>query len=287
MLALVILFFTACGRSAPEGPDTFPEGGVIAFGPSLTETVYALGHGERLVGVSSFVTYPPEAIELPFVGGMTDPNLERIAALQPRLVLLAGRVPLIEQLGARSGFAVRDATMDTLAQIESGTQTIAQLLGDGAAGERLWAEIAAELRAVEQEAAERPRVSVFIAMSRSRGDLNQLFTMGGTSFVHELVALAGGDNIFADASQPYLEASKERVLARAPEVIIELQPGAMLDDEARARMRAEWKAMPTLPAVQSGRIHILTEDYLLIPGPRIGQTARRLFEAIHAGGDTD
>jgi len=273
--------FAACGRSAPEEADTFPEGGIIAFGPSLTETVYALGHGGRLVGVSSFVTYPPEATELPFVGGMTDPNLERIAALKPSLVLLAGRVPLIEQLGRQSGFAVRDATMDTLAQIEQGTLEIARLLGDEAAGARLWAEIAAELRAVEEAAEGRPRVSVFIAMSRARGDLNQLFTTGGSSFVHELAALAGGDNIFADASQPYLEASKERILARAPDVIIELQPGFSLDEDALARMRAEWKVMPTVPAVQSGRIHILTDDFLLIPGPRIGQTARRLFEAIH------
>lgn len=280
--ALLLGLVAGCTAPPPVPPETVvAEGGIIAFGPSLTETVFALGHGARVVGMSSFVTHPPEALDRPAVGGMIDPNLERIAALRPAIVLLSGRVPLIEDLGRRTGFVVYDATMDSLAQMEATLPRIGRALGDEAAGHALWQRIASELEAVRAHTAGRPRPSVLLVLSRPGGDLTQVFTAGTASFLHELLVIAGGENLFADATQPYFEASKERIVARAPEVILEFQPGAALEAAATARLVRDWDAMPTLPAVREGRIHVLTEDYLLIPGPRVPQTAQRLAEVLH------
>lgn len=180
-----------------------------------------------------------------------------------------------------NGIRVVDGTMDSLATIESGIQRIGEAIGRPGEAEELWSRIDSELDAVRDAVADEPKVPTLLVMSREKGEMNQLFSAGSASFVSELLEIAGGQNVFAEIETPYFEASKERVVAKAPEAVLELHPGEDLGPEAKAEYIADWGEMPTLPAVQSGRVRILTGGYLLIPGPRVPQTARRIAEALH------
>ena len=93
--------------------------------------------------------------------------------------------------------------------------------------------------------------------------------------------MAGGENVYGDADQPYIEASKETIVVRAPDVVLEFHAGEKLSEEDKAALVADWDKFPALPAVKSGRVHIVTEDYALLPGPRVTQLARLLAGLLH------
>ena len=112
------------------------------------------------------------------------------------------------------------------------------------------------------------------------GDLTGLTTVGAHSFLHELLTIAGGASVFADAIGLYPQVAKESLVVRAPEVIIEACPGIPAEAQAEA-LRADWERIPGIPAVRDRRVYCLTNDFLLIPGPRVGDTARAFAEAIH------
>jgi iron complex transport system substrate-binding protein len=116
------------------------------------------------------------------------------------------------------------------------------------------------------------------------GAMAGLTTVGPKSFLAELVEIAGGRNVFSEMDAPYPQISKESLIVRDPRVILELRPGEDLDEEATRSLRQDWQALPTLRAVREGRIHVLTDEVLLVPGPRIVRAARILARAIHGEG---
>ena len=126
---------------------------------------------------------------------------------------------------------------------------------------------------------ERPRV--FFSVYRTGGSLAGLCTINEQSFISELIHIAGGQNIFADLDQPYPRISKESLLKRRPDVIIEIRPDQTLSDTARRQLRDDWQRLPELPAVGHGRLHFTRDSALLIPGPRLGHAARLLAQFIH------
>ncbi|MDP1571276.1 MAG: hypothetical protein Q8L86_14880, partial [Vicinamibacterales bacterium] len=116
---------------------------------------------------------------------------------------------------------------------------------------------------------------------RERGALRNIYVSGGRGFLHDAVALAGGANVFADVDRESVQATTELILARAPEVIVELRSAETLGDEARAREVAAWARLASVPAVRDRRIHILTGRGLTVPGPRIPDTVEQLAAALH------
>jgi len=127
----------------------------------------------------------------------------------------------------------------------------------------------------------RPRPRVFISFGRTPGTMTGLTTVSRGSFIHQLVEIAGGRNIFADAPAPYPQISKESLIRRKPEVIIELRPNERPSAERWAQLRADWQRLAMLPAVRSGRIHIQNEDFLVIPGPRVVRAANLIAQRLH------
>ncbi len=271
----VFAVLQACSR------ETLPRGGIVSMGPNITETIFALGQGNRVSAVDSFTDFPPEARVLPRVGGYIDPNLERITLIRPELIVLAGRFPKVMEFAEPRKMRTLVVAMDSLATIDAGIATLGVALECTPAADRLRAQIANTLDAVRAAAAGRPRPRVLIITGRSTHDLNDLATAGGASFVSEIVACAGGDNIYANVAAPYFEASKESVVAEAPEVILEFHAGEGLNASDKAAFVADWDAMPILPAVQDKRIYLLTESHALRPGPRIGEIARRMVKLLH------
>lgn len=284
-LALVL---AACQGPAPAPPT--PEGlpqRAVSFAPAVTEMVFALGQGDVVVGVSDFCDYPPEVAELPRLGGYMNPNLEQMALLQPEIVFVQGLHPAVSEFSKGYAIPLVNVRLDTVADVLAGFETVADALGDPGAGAALRRRVATELDAVRAAVAGRPRPKVLIINTRTSHNLDALFSVGGGAFVSELVAAAGGDNVFADSTTLYFEASKEAVVAAAPEVILEFHAGESLSAAETARYTADWDALPSVPAVAQGRIHLITPSYALRPGPRIGATARLLAGVLHPDAGVD
>jgi iron complex transport system substrate-binding protein len=292
VLVFVLLALTALGCDKPQQAEPSPESSVqgpsrvVTFAPSITEVVFALGQGERVVGVTDFCTFPPQVAELSRVGGAIDPNLERIALLEPDLLILPGKVDALAEFAAQHSIPTLDGYMDSLAGIDKTIGRIGEALHVSEESGALRASIQAELDALRAQVADRPRVKVLLIASRTEHNLNNLFTMGGKSFLSELLTVAGGDNIYSDATLAYPEASKETVVVREPDVIIEFHAGEKLDDAERQAFIDDWNAMPTLPAVRNGRIHLLTLEHALVPGPRIAYVARAMAEFLYPVADS-
>ncbi|MBI5094869.1 MAG: ABC transporter substrate-binding protein [Candidatus Hydrogenedentes bacterium] len=267
-----------CGGPAPASA---PKHGIVTLAPNHTETVFALGQSARVVGVSSYCDYPPEVTALPRLGGYFDPELEKIALLRPEMIILPGESPKVTQFAAMKGIQVLNVNMDSLKTIDQGIETIGKALGCEDKAAALRQRIKDELDAVRKAVAGKPRPKVLILHTRTNHDFNSLQTAGGTSFVSELIDVAGGENIFKDNPKNYLEASKESIVVQAPDVIVEFHAGETLSEAEKAAFVADWKEFGTLPAVKNNRIYLFMDSYGLRPGPRVSLTARRLASFLH------
>lgn len=290
--ALFAVLLTGCsgrdGQEAPEGGSVTGSdtaSGIVSFAPNITETVFALGEGERVIAVTDFCTWPPEARALPKVGGYINPDLEKIALLNPAMIIVLGEHDKLTDFSRINNIQLVRVDMATggINTIEDGILKIGEALGVGGRASLLWTEISSELAAVSAAVEDRVRPTVLLIMGRSEHDLDTLFTTGGASYISELVDIAGGDNVFAAETTAYFEASKEPVVMSSPDVIIEFHAGEKMSEADEARYKSDWNKMPSLPAVQEGRLHIVTEEFTTIGGPRIGKTARLLARLLHPG----
>lgn len=279
-VALTLALLLAIGCDAP-GDSAPTQHGVISFSPNITETVFALGQGDRIIAVSAYCDFPPEVDAIPDAGDYLSPNFEKIALLAPEMMLLAGEHDKVATFAEMNGILTVNAHMDNLATIESGVGIVAEALGVPEQGTALWQQIDSELQAVRDQVAGKPRPKVLVLTFRTDHDLNTLFTVGGDSFVSEMVEVAGGQNIFADSDTTYFEASKESVVVLAPDVVIEFHAGQSLTEDEIEAYRSDWAALDSLPAVRNGRIHLFTESYGLRPGPRVALIAEQFAAWIH------
>ena len=268
-------------RSAPRRATVSTPHRLVSMAPSLTECLFAIGAGERVIAVDDWSVYPPTAASLPRVGGYFNPNFERLLAVRPDAIVIQGQHEKMATFCAQQAIPMWRVEINTVDSIYLALDRLGRELECESGAAQAQAELRARLAAVQQRAATRARVSTFICLSRMPNELTQLGTVNGRSFLGELLKLAGGDNIFDEIPQEYPEISKETLLTRAPELILELRPGEALTDEQKQVLVHDWDALPTLPAVQHGRILILNEDFLLIPGPRVALIAEALARALH------
>ena len=254
---------------------------IVATAPNVVESLYAIGAGERVVGVGDFCTWPPQVATKPRVGGDFNPNFERILALEPDLVVLQGRSENMAAFCRKFGIRLLRVEMLDLESIYRGLLQLGAAVGREAEADRLAARLRLGLARLSLQVAGRPRPKVLIVLGHRAGSLRVVSSAGGETFLSELIEVAGGWNVLADVAEPYPQVSKETLLRRQPEVILEFHPGRKLTAAEREALLADWRSMPSLPAVRDGRIHFLTEDYVLLPGPRVVESARRIAEALH------
>ncbi len=283
--AAALLLATACapeqgaGTPPAPAPPAPPPSRVVVLGPSTAETIFALGLGEKVVGVSDYCV-APGAAGLPRLGGQWNPSLERIAALEPDLVVTQGRFPRLEAVLRDQGVGHLALATDTWDSWEEEVRTLGELFQVPERAADLVAASRAALEEVRRQAAARaePPVPVLLVVGRRPGQAAGLVVAGGASFLTTLLEAAGGRNVFADNPRNYFDLDEEALVRAAPEVILELQPGRSADREAILRI---WRqSFPGLPAVAAGRVRVLTEDFLLLPGPRMPEVAAILAEAL-------
>ncbi|MCK4661024.1 MAG: ABC transporter substrate-binding protein [Phycisphaerae bacterium] len=274
----------ACERRGPKPtagihtPQTTSR--IIALAPSTVEIVCELGAAERLIAVGSYCDYPPAIARLPRIGGIRDPDLEAILALRPGLLMLRGRSDILNKLCHDNGIAIYHDPTETLAGLERAVLEIGELLHLPQRAAQIVARMQAELAAVRRAVEHRPRPRVLFT-TRSPDRLVNIYTASKGSYLDELITLAGGENIFGDQDTDYPLVSMESIVARQPEVIIESLFGAADKPGLHEAIVAQWRRVGPVPAVESGRIHILTADYATVPSPRVGLMAKDLARIIH------
>jgi len=243
---------------------------VVSLAPANTEIVFALGAGERLVGVTSFDDYPAEVADIAKVGDFAGPNIEAVAAAEPDVVFAttgvqADVITQLEGLGA-TVIAVDPQSLDGV--YEDITE-IAAALNEVEAGEELVASMQLTVDEIAAAVAQQEPATVFVEIAQG-----PLFTTGRGTLLHELVTLAGGSNVVdAEGWVPY-----------SPEQVVKADPTVYLATKGSMSDPAELEKRPgfgSLSAVKKGRVAVLDDNLVSRPGPRVVDGLRQIAEALH------
>jgi cobalamin transport system substrate-binding protein len=275
---LVAIVAIAAGGAAPRAADAPTR--IVSLVPALTEMLFAIGSGPQVVGVSSFDDFPPEVKSLPRVGALVDPDMERILSLRPDLVIVYGSQTTVETQLTRAGIRAYSYRHAGLAGVFATIRDLGRVVARTKESERLAQTLQQRLDAVTTRVATLPRVRTLLVFERDLGSLRGLYASGGVGFMHDILGIAGGTNVFADVSRESVQPSIETVLARAPDLILEVRPTGLPRERIPSERRV-WESVPSIPAVRKGQVHIVTDDYLVTPGPRVAQAAETIARIIH------
>ncbi|MGA9116126.1 MAG: cobalamin-binding protein [Bacteroidota bacterium] len=247
---------------------------IVSLAPSITETLFAIGAGPQVAGVTDYCNEPVEALSRPRVGGLINPNLETVVGLRPDLILLSMEGNLREDFDAleRTGIPVFVTNPRSLAGIQKSIRDLGRLTGRDSAAGALSSRIEARRRAVEASLRMRARPSAVLIVSA-----RPLMVAGSGTFLAELLDLAGSRNIAAASGLSYPVFSREALLAANPEVVLFLSDAAPSARDL-ASLYPEWSS---LGAFRAGRVLRVEADIVSRPGPRAGEALNILFNAIH------
>jgi iron complex transport system substrate-binding protein len=271
MLVVLCAFALAAGLRA-AGPAR-----IVSTSPSITETLFALGLGDKVVGVSAYCRFPPQAATLPKVGSFLKPDAELIAGLRPDLVVVHEIGNGLDRRLASLRIPFIVVERGTLASAYSSMRQIAAAAGVPERADVLVADVQRRLAAIRREGSARPKPRVLFIIGRRPGQLADLIAIGPGSYINELIEIAGGINVMAIAGQPeYPRISMETVLRLNPDVIVDTVDMGDTDAERREREpvnRRLWSAYGMLTAVRTRQVHAATTDALVGPGPRVVEAA--------------
>jgi len=258
---------------------------IVSLAPSITETLFTLGCGDRVAGATRYCNYPAAAKRVPRVGGYIDPSFERIAGLKPDLVValrgpehkrvraylrrmrlplvavdhesLSGIVASLESLGRACGAQNRGATLASKAR-----QTLARV-------------------AARTRGRRRPRVLVVFGRAAVTGPLREVYVAGRKGLYDDVLRRAGGSNAFPRDVPAYPKVSAEGIAALDPDLIVELAPQLEREGITHAQLLETWRRLPSLRAVRQGAVHILPGAFGEVPGPRFVDLVEHLSRLLH------
>ena len=286
---LVLLVLASRARSAPAptapapspGAEPAPPLRIVSLVPAVTEMIYAMGDGARVAAVSNYDHFPADVARLPRVGGLLDPSVERILAIKPDLVIVyATQKELIERLD-RAHIPYFNYQHKALADILTTIRDVGARIGSTARAEVVASGMQRSLDEIRAKTAGLPHPATLLVFERDPASLRNVYASGGYGFLHDMLEIAGGRNVFANVKQQAVQASTEMLITSKPEVIVELLYGDSLKNADITNELRAWDALTSVPAVRARRISALTGDEFVVPGPRVVDATRKLARAIH------
>ncbi len=288
-LSILLILTASCTPAEPSPPGNMVDDlgrsvninkipqRIISLCPCVTETLFALGLGEKVVGVTKFCDYPPEVKERECIGGCIDPDLEKIIVLQPDLILAhVSCSPPEELISTLEGEGLTVFILDCkdLEGVLEDILTISKLTGEEKEATELITEMESRTEAITDKTKnlkpeERPRV-LYIAW------VDPLYISGRGSFIDDLITKAGGENVFSDVEGCKL-VDLEEIIARNPQVIMGVNyPESMAEEWAKTEPR-----LGSVEARKSGRIYAVDTNLVERPGPRIVQGLEQVAKCVH------
>ena len=271
-MKFIILFFITLGLwgATPQR--------IISTAPSITETLFAMGLGPRVVGVTVYCKFPPQALKLTKIGEYLKPDLEMIVALHPDLVVVQAQPNHLSEELARLHIAHVEVQSHNLDEVYAGARAIGKAAGATPAAEQMIADMQAHLQTIKRLTGDRPRPAAVFLVGHDPGSLEGLIAGAGSSYFSDLLDTAGGTNIFSDAATPYPNVSLEEILARNPDVILELSGDSRPKQQ---EVLSLWQSQRSLKAVTTGHVYAIPSAAFLVPGPRAVDAATTLLHLLH------
>ncbi len=283
----VIIFLLILGYAVSSWGETFKDSlgrkitlkgdpqRIVSLAPNITEILYVLGLGERLVGVTQFSSYPPEASLKPKVGSYINLNVEKIISLSPELVIgtVDGNNPGVVSLLERAGIQVFIVNPRKVKQIIDTIASIGEVCGVNEKADIVVGQLNRRVNRIIRSIASRERPLVFLQIN-----VRPIMTVNRNTYHHDLIRLAGGRNMAEDESITYPRISLEEVIRRKPDVIIvsSMERGGRFEKARQAWLR--WKS---IPAVKNNRVHLIDSDLIDRPSPRIIDGLDAMARIIH------
>ena len=242
----------------------------VSLAPNLTEDVFAVGAGDRLVGVTTYCDYPEAAKKIQNVGDTLNPNIETIVALKPQIVLVstASQLEAFSKILADNGIAVYITNPKSLDDIFKDLAQLGDIFGTQDTAAKVVGDLTDRVATITRAAAGKMPVRVFVQISKE-----PLFTIGKQAFVTEIVKRARGESVTANIETAYPNLSKETALALAPDVII-------LSDSPDNQEPND--AFKDSPAVKNARVFRVNADLLSRPGPRLVDALEQIARDLDA-----
>jgi len=252
---------------------------IVSLAPSVTETLYALGMGENIVGVTQFCAYPPEVLNKQQVAGFGEVNYEAVLRLRPDLVVLPQDMVRNKKNLENLGLSVltldtrsMSGLMDTIAKLGNATVHANET-------QAILAAINNSLTAAYVRAGEKPKPKVLFSVMHSYqgfGYITEINAVGKDGFYSELILAAGGNNAYTgELAFPRL--SREAIIFLNPEIIIDIIPAS----ENLDAVRRDWQSLSSVAAIKNNRLYFFTDEADTVPGPRFYQTLTKLSHALY------
>ena len=284
LIIILLLILCLCVRrgleesSRPTAGASSPER-IVSLAPSITETLFAVGLGAKVVGVTQFCAYPPNAAALPKVAGFSDVSFEALLRVRPDLVVMPADKTVNKEQIERLGIRVLTVEVTSLEGLTNAILSLSSLSGNKAAGEKLIAQMKNRMAWAAERAKGKKSPSVLFSVMHSEQDIehiSEISAIGRDGFYDQLIGAAGGRNVY-EGLLPYPRLSREAIIFLNPDVIIDVLPSS----ENEAAARRGWMSLTSVNAIKNGRLLILTDEMHTVPGPRFVKTLEAMSLAFH------
>lgn len=264
--AICMILVSGCSRGGIEKSAT-PQR-IVSLAPSITETLFALRLGEKLVGVTNHCNYPSQARSIERVGDYDNANIERIITLKPDLVFVSREHE--RQRAALERLKIPAVVIDNFryASVCSSFVLIGRICGVERAADSLTGLFRSKMVDNIKSGRRVPKVLVCVGRdSPGSGKIRNIFAAGLQTFLSDLIFAAGGRNVFVDSLQIYPRISREGLISLSPDIIIDIAPA--MDDYNCDLLVNDWQEMTRVPAVNNDQVYCISEPYATLPGPRL------------------
>ncbi len=256
---------------------------IISMAPSITETLFTLGIGEQVVGVTRYCDYPPEATEKTSIGGYVDPNYEAMVSVKPDLAIMLEEHKEARKFMEERHIDVLVVNNKEIDDIMESIEKIGVTCGVEDRAKKLLSGINSKIRKIKKktEGLERPRVLIAVGRDLAAKRLGNVCIAGKNGFYDEMVHMAGGVNAYTKENIKYPHVSSEGIIMMDPQIVVEIITDLDEKNISQKEIVKQWKYLSDVSAVKNQRIHLMTQDYAAIPGPRFVNILEDFAEIIH------
>lgn len=269
-----------CINSKDYDPEK--NGLIVSLAPSITEILFELDLGHRIIGVTRYCDFPPAALAKTNIGGYYDPNYEYILKLQADLIIMLSEHKEPQKHLSELGLNTLVVDHKSIAGILDSITTIGNACGAEQKAKSIVYNIESRLEQIKKKTEDLPRPKVMIVVEKNtEADiLRDVCISGRDGFYDEMIKLAGGLNVY-EGNIAFPLVSREGIINLNPDIVIDIITDLGKNDQDTSRIPKIWKAISQINAVINERVYILKEDYLTIPGPRFILITEKMASIIH------
>jgi cobalamin transport system substrate-binding protein len=274
VLFVLIMALASCTGPAPQKSGAATPRTIISVVPNVTETLFAFGLADRVIAVGDYDQFPQEVKTKPRVGGLINPNIEKIIELHPDLVIVYGSQEVLRERLQSAGIRMFPFVHGNVEQTLQSMLDLGRALGVEDRAQQVIREIREAFADIRAHAPP-SHPKVLLVHDRGAGTLGSFYSVGARAFQHDLIEIAGGRNLFSDVDRETIQPTLEAVMSRKPDIVFETLPPPLKDADV-AQRKKDWESL----GFRESQIYIEGYSELLVPGPRLALAARRISEII-------